>query len=77
MPVEIKEIQAGYLHSLYFKDMFLYLAQNKLPSSKTVIKRVEALAKKYILLDLLLFKVSQERERQQFLQYQRHTLTIL
>ena len=44
--VEIKEIQAGYLHSTYFKDIYLYLSQNKLPSSKAVIRKIEALAKK-------------------------------
>ena len=35
----IKEIQAGYLNSLYFKEIYLYLAHNKLPSSKVGIKR--------------------------------------
>ena len=44
LPVEIKEIQAGYLNSPYFKDIYLYLAQNKLPSSKTVIRKVETQA---------------------------------
>ena len=58
LPVKIKEIQAGYLHSSYFKDLYLYLSQNKLPSSKVEIKRVEKLVEKYILLDLLLFKVN-------------------
>ena len=55
LPVEIKEVQAGYLHSSYFKDLYLYLSQNKLPSSKMAIK-------KYILLDFLLFKVNPEKE---------------
>ena len=41
----------------YFKDIYLYLAQNKLPSSKSAIRKVDALAKKYILLDSLLFKI--------------------
>ena len=45
LPVEIKEMQAGYLQSSYFKDIYLYLSQNKLPSSKVAIKRVETLAK--------------------------------
>ena len=54
LPAEIKEIQAGYLLSSYFKDIYLYLSQNKLPSSKAAIKRIEALAERYILLDLLL-----------------------
>ena len=57
LSVTIKEIQAGYLTSSYFKDIFLYLAQNKLPSSKAAIRMVEALAEKYILLDSLLFKI--------------------
>ena len=37
--VEIKEIQARYLHSSYFKDLYLYLSQNKLLSSKMAIKK--------------------------------------
>ena len=44
LPVKIKEIQAGYLHSSYFRDIYLYLSQNKLPSSKVAIKRAAALA---------------------------------
>ena len=54
----IKEIQAGYLNSLYFKEIYLYLACNKLSSSKVGIRKVEALAEKYISLDSLLFKIS-------------------
>ena len=40
--VMIKEIQAGYLVSSYFKDIYLYPAQNKLPSNKATIKKIEA-----------------------------------
>ena len=58
LPLTIKEIEAGYLNSLYFKDIYLYLAQNRLPSKKAAIKRVEILAEKYILLDSLLFKLT-------------------
>ena len=39
LPVEVKEIQAGYLHSLYFKDLYQYLLQNRLLSSKSAIKK--------------------------------------
>ena len=28
LPVDVKEIQAGYLHSPYFKDIYQYLLQN-------------------------------------------------
>ena len=52
-----KKIQAGYLISSYFKDIYLYLAQNKLPSSKAAVRKVEALIEKYILIDSLLFKI--------------------
>ena len=55
--VDIKEIQVGYLHSSYFKNIFLYLSQNKLPSFKAAIKKVEALSEWYILLDSLLLKL--------------------
>ena len=56
LSVEIKEIQAGYLHSPYFKETYQYLLQNKLPNSKLAIKKLEALSERYILLDSLLFR---------------------
>ena len=58
LPLMIKEIQAGYLSSLYFKDIYIYLAHNRLPSKKAAMKRVELLAEKYIMLDSLLFKLT-------------------
>ena len=58
LPLTIKEIQAGYLSSLYFKDIYLYLAHNRLPSKKSAMRRVELLAEKYIMLDSLLFKLT-------------------
>ena len=62
VPVEVKEIQTGYLSSPHFKDIYLYLAQNKLPTSKAAIRKVETLAEWYILLDSLLFKITPEKE---------------
>ena len=58
LPLTIKEIQVGYLNSLYFKDIYQYLAQNRLPSKKSAMRKVEILAEKYILLDSLLFKLT-------------------
>ena len=58
LPLTIKEIQAGYLSSLYFKDIYLYLTHNRLPSKKAAMRRVELLAEKYIMLDSLLFKLT-------------------
>ena len=62
LPVKIKEIQEGYIHSPYFKDLYLYLSQNKLPSSKPAIRKIEALTEKYVLLDSVLFKISSDNE---------------
>ena len=62
LPMEIKKIQAGYLCSPYFKDLYLYLSQNRIPSLKSAINKLEALAERYVLLDSLLFKISSEKE---------------
>ena len=60
--VEIKEIQAEYLHSPYFKEIYQYLLQNKLPHSKLAIKKLKALSEKYVLLDSFLFRIYPENE---------------
>ena len=62
LPLEIKEIQAGYVQSSYFRGIYLYLSQNKLPSSKAVTRKIEVLVEKYILLDSVLFKITSEKE---------------
>ena len=65
LPVTIKEILAEYLVSPYFKDIYLYLAQNKLPSTKAATQKVQTLAEKYILLDSLLFKIVSTQSKKQ------------
>ena len=62
LPVEFKEIQVGYLQSPYFIDLYQYLLQNKLQSSKAAIKKLEALSEKYVLLDSILFRIYPEKE---------------
>ena len=57
LPLTIKEIQAGYLSSPYFKDLYLFLSQNKLPSKRSAVKKVETLAESFVLLDSLIFKL--------------------
>ena len=71
LPVEIKEIQARYLNCFHFKDIYLYLLQNKLPTSKATIRKIETLAEMYILLDSCCLK-SHQRMKQWFLQFQKH-----
>ena len=50
--------------SSYFKDIYLYLAQNKLPSARSAIIEIEALAEKYMLLGSLLFKIISSPEKE-------------
>ena len=57
LPLTIKEIQAGYLSSPYFKDLYLFLSQNKLSSKRSAIKKVKTLAESFVLLDSLIFKL--------------------
>ena len=57
LPLTIKEIQAGYLSSPFFKDLYRYLAQNIMPHKRHARHKVEALAESFILLDSLLFKL--------------------
>ena len=57
LPFTIKGIQAGYLNSLYFKDPYLFLSQNKLLSKRSSLKKVETLSENFVLLDSLLFKL--------------------
>ena len=62
LPIDVKEIQTGYLHSPYFKDIYQYLSQNKLPHSKMAIKKLEAYSERFILLDSLLFRIFPDKE---------------
>ena len=64
LPLTIKEIQTGYFTSPYLKDLYLYLAQNKLPSKKSAICKVKNLAERLILLDSLLFKIVATPEKE-------------
>ena len=57
LPLTIKEIQAGYLSSPYFKDLYLFMSQNKLPRKRSSVKKVETLAESFVLLDSLIFKL--------------------
>ena len=40
LPLTIKEIQAGYLNSPFFKDLYRYLAQNIMPSKSHTRQKV-------------------------------------
>ena len=67
LPLTIKEIQPGYLSSSFFKDVFVYLAHNKLPTKKNAICKVLTLLQNYVLLDQLLFKLIMIPEKEKAL----------
>ena len=48
MPMSMKQIQASYSTSPYFKEIYKYLAQNKLPNPKVAIFQIEILSERYI-----------------------------
>ena len=56
LPIEIKEIQAGYLHSPYFKDLYQYLLQNKLSTFKTSNKEARGLSRKICSVRLIIIQ---------------------
>ena len=56
LPVDIKEIQVGYLCSPYFKDLYQNLLQNKLLSSKSAIKKLETLSEKICIARFLIIQ---------------------
>ena len=73
LPLIIKEIQAGCLTSLHFKDIYRHFAQNILPKKRHGRQKVENLSDEYVLLDSLLFKVNPTPGKEKaLLQYQRY-----
>ena len=57
LPITIKEMQARYLISSFFKDLYRYLAQNIMLHKSHAKHKVETLAELFIMLDSLLFKL--------------------
>ena len=60
LPIEIKEIQTGYLFSPHFKEIYQYLSQNKLPHSKMAIQKLEALSEIHFTIHLSYMSIGQE-----------------
>ena len=63
LSLTIKEIQSDYLSSPYFKDLYLFLSQNKVLSKRSSIKKVKTLAESFVLLDSLIFKLVMMSDR--------------
>ena len=58
--IDLRDLKAAYLTSPHFRDIYLFLLQNKMPLGKGDIRRIESNSRNYILLDGLLFKITQD-----------------
>ena len=55
--VDLRDLKAAYLTSPHFRDIYLYLLQNRLLLGKGVARRLDQTARSYLILDGLLFKI--------------------
>ena len=53
----LKDLKASYLSSPHFRDIYLFLLQNRAPLNKNAAKRLENNARQYMIMDGLLFKI--------------------
>ena len=60
--VDLRDLKAAYLTSSHFRDIYLYLLQNRLPLGKGAAKRLDQNARNYLILDGLLFKIFNDGE---------------
>ena len=60
--VDLRDLKAAYLTSPHFRDIYLYLLQNRMPLGKGAAKRLVQNARNYLILDGLLFKILNDGE---------------
>ena len=55
--IDLRDLKAAYLTSPHFRDIYLYLLQNRMPLGKGAARRLDQNARNYLILDGLLFKI--------------------
>ena len=60
--VDLRDLKAAYLTSPHFRDIYLYLLQNRLLLGKGAARRLDQSARNYLILDGLLFKILDDVE---------------
>ena len=60
--VDLRDLKAAHLTSPHFRDIYLYLLQNRMPLGKGAAKRLDQNARNYLILDGLLFKILDDGE---------------
>jgi hypothetical protein len=66
LPVTLKDIQAAYLRSPTYRDVYKYLFANKQPTNCRPRHKVDADARHYFVMDTLLFKITRNPATQDF-----------
>ena len=61
LPMSFCDLHGAYLHSPHFRNIYLYLLQNKTPHNLRKKSQIIAMASDYMLLDNLLFKITKDR----------------
>ena len=59
LPLMLKDLKAAYLTSPHFRDVYLHLLQNRAPINKSAAHRLVVNAHNYMILDGLLFKITE------------------
>ena len=57
--MNLRDLRTAYLTSPHFRDIYLNVTQNKVPLGKGAARRLEQNARNYVLLDDLLFKITE------------------
>ena len=60
--VDLRDLKAAHLTNPHFRDIYLYLLQNRIPLEKGAAKRLHQNARNYLILDGLLFKILDDEE---------------
>ena len=60
--VDLRDLKAAYLTSPHFRDIHMYLLQNRMPLGKGVAKWLDQNARKYLILKGLLYKILDDGE---------------
>ena len=60
--VDLRDLKAAYLMSPHFRDIYLYLLQNRMPLGKGAARRLDQNVRKYLIFDRLLFKILDDGE---------------
>ena len=59
LPLTLKDLKTAYLTSPHFRDVYSHLLQNRAPMNKSAAHRLEVNAHNYMILDSLLFKITE------------------